>query len=74
VGGIDVGRSVAVGKRDAAGVGVAGWQAVMRVRHPKRTISFFIELCCFQPAQGSLLIEIDQQSLLVNLVCGDGGN
>jgi len=42
VAGIGVGGSVAVGKSAATGVGVAGWQAVMRMRHPKR--SFFIAL------------------------------
>jgi hypothetical protein len=41
--GTDVGRGVFVGKREAEGVGVAGWQAVSRMRHPIR-INFFMAL------------------------------
>jgi F0F1-type ATP synthase membrane subunit c/vacuolar-type H+-ATPase subunit K len=41
--GICVGSGVAVGKRGGTGVGVAaGWQAVRRRRHPRR--SFFMAL------------------------------
>jgi hypothetical protein len=36
--GIGVGGSVAVGKSGAIGVGVEGWQAVMRMRHPIRSL------------------------------------
>jgi len=45
VAGIGVGGSVEVGKKEGAevGVAVAGWQAVMRMRHPRRR-SFFIAL------------------------------
>ena len=39
---MSVGRSVAVGEGKDAGVAVADWQAVMKMRHPKR--SFFIVL------------------------------
>jgi len=42
VNGMDVGASVAVGKSGATGVAVAGWQAVVRIKHPIR--SFFIVL------------------------------
>src|SRR6266545_2976566 len=38
--GMGVGGGVSVGKSGATGVGVACWQAVMRMRHPMR--SFFI--------------------------------
>jgi len=34
---------VEVGKKEGAGVAVAGWQAVMRMRHPMRR-SFFMAL------------------------------
>jgi hypothetical protein len=43
-GGIGVGEaggSVAVGKREGSGVGVAVWQAVVRMRHPM-TMNFFM--------------------------------
>src|SRR5687767_3104772 len=40
--GIGVGGSVAVGESGVGGVGVAGWQAVMRRKHPMR--SFFMAL------------------------------
>ena len=41
--GIGVGGSVAVGEGKGAGIGVAGWQAVMRRRHPIKR-NFFIVL------------------------------
>ena len=40
---IGVGGNVAVGEDKSAGVGVAGWQAVMRMRHPIRR-KFFMML------------------------------
>src|SRR5215216_2593085 len=42
VAGIRVGRSIPVGKSGATCVGVAGWHAAMRMRHP--TKSFFMTL------------------------------
>jgi hypothetical protein len=43
VAGTGVGEAgvVEVGKKEGAGVAVAGWQAVMRIRHPMRR-SFFM--------------------------------
>jgi len=40
--GTGVGRAVSVGKSDAEGVGVAGWQAVRRMRNPKSRIILFM--------------------------------
>jgi hypothetical protein len=39
-----VGGSVAVGEDKSAGVGVAGWQAVMRMRHPIRRKFFMMPI------------------------------
>ena len=42
VAGIGVGSDVEVGTGEGTGEGVADWQAVMRMRHPIRIISFFM--------------------------------
>jgi hypothetical protein len=42
VAGMGEGGSVEVGKKEGSDVEVAGWQAVMRMRHPMR--SFFMAL------------------------------
>ena len=59
--GIGVGGGVEVGKREGAGVGVASWQAEMRMRHPIR-ISFF------------MLLLITKRTALRQYVSGDAGN
>jgi len=42
--GMGVGGSVAVGEDKSAGVAVAGWQAVMRMRHPIRRKFFMMPI------------------------------
>jgi len=63
VAGIGVGEAgtVAVGGRTASGVGVACWQAVVRMRHPMRMIFF-------------MLIPIEKRTTLRQYVSGDAGN
>jgi hypothetical protein len=61
VAGIGVGRSVVVEEGKGAGVEVAGWQAVMRKRHPRR--SFFMMLIKTQlPGALFQTIEINKRN------------